>query len=155
MPNSFFDTNAIVKYYHSESGSDYVTSLLLAPSNVIFISDLSIIESISTFAKKVRTVEISSDIFKKIQQKLLGDIKSDTFIVEKLTRHHNLIAINLLNDYATKFSLRTLDALQLAAAKALSLRAYDLFFVGSDKKLIPVIEKENFKFINPEEFEKR
>lgn len=52
MPNYMLDTNALVKYYHEEAGSSKVKALIDDPQNPIFISDLSIVELISSLAKK-------------------------------------------------------------------------------------------------------
>jgi len=131
-------------------GSEFVNGLIQNSEYLIFISDLSIIETVSTLAKKVRTLEMSTHTFKKVQQKFLGDVATDVFIIEKLTYQHNFTAINLINKYTTQYGLRTLDALQLAAAKELSFRESKMIFISSDQKLLQIVEKEGFDFINPE-----
>jgi predicted nucleic acid-binding protein len=49
-----FDTNGLVKYYHPEVGSQRVQQIIDHSGNRIFISDLSIVELVSTLAKKTK-----------------------------------------------------------------------------------------------------
>ena len=155
MPKYFFDTNAIVKYYHIENGSEYINDLILNTSNIIFISNLSVVETISTFARKVRTNELAKSIFEKTQNKFFEDITANIFILKNLTHIHFQAALKLINIYATTYSLRTLDALQFAITKELQNNQSLDYFVSSDQKLINIIKEENIECINPEKFENK
>ncbi len=64
MLRFFFDTSALIKLYHQEEGTEAVDNLLSQGPSIIVISDLSLIEMVSAFAKKVRTQEITSGVFK-------------------------------------------------------------------------------------------
>ncbi|KPA16895.1 hypothetical protein MHK_002901 [Candidatus Magnetomorum sp. HK-1] len=61
-PIIFFDTSAIIKLYHDEDGTDDVLSIINSYDPSILISDLTKIEFVSAFAKKVRTNEITEEI---------------------------------------------------------------------------------------------
>jgi len=64
MPRLFFDTSALIKLYHEEEGTDIVDNILSQDrSAVIIISDITLIEMVSTFAKKVRTHVINEGTF--------------------------------------------------------------------------------------------
>lgn len=45
--NLFFDTSALVKYFHEEAGTDTVTGIITDPDNKIFVSELVRIEFLS------------------------------------------------------------------------------------------------------------
>ncbi len=55
MSDHFLDTSALVKHYHSEVGTPKVDLLWNTPGARLFVSRLGIVETVSTFAKKVRT----------------------------------------------------------------------------------------------------
>jgi hypothetical protein len=54
MANSFIDTSALVKYYHSEDGTQEVMQILEEPVSRHYISRLSLVETVSAFAVKFR-----------------------------------------------------------------------------------------------------
>ncbi|WP_165233349.1 type II toxin-antitoxin system VapC family toxin [Aquisphaera insulae] len=55
MARSFFDTSALVKHYHPESGATTVDRLIGEPGAELVISRLTLVETASVFAIKVRT----------------------------------------------------------------------------------------------------
>jgi len=56
----FFDTSAVIKIYHQETGSDRILPLFQG-GEAIVISELSKVEFVSTLHKKLRTGEITAD----------------------------------------------------------------------------------------------
>jgi len=64
MPLHFFDTSAISKHYHAETGTAKVDALLDLPNASQIISRLSVVELHSVFAKKVRIGELDQQIFR-------------------------------------------------------------------------------------------
>lgn len=40
----FFDTSALVKFFHEETGTELVTQLINNPQNEVWISELTIVE---------------------------------------------------------------------------------------------------------------
>jgi hypothetical protein len=63
MSRAYFDTSALVKNYHVESGTAQVQSILGAPGSESFISRLAAVEILSGFAGKVRTGHLSGTDF--------------------------------------------------------------------------------------------
>lgn len=55
MARYFFDTSALIKNYHVESGTAEVQRLLSESGSEIFISRLAWVETLSGFTTKVRT----------------------------------------------------------------------------------------------------
>ena len=67
MPRSFFDTSALVKHYHAEAGTDAVDRLIGEPGAEILIARLTLVETISVFAIKVRTGEFDAAEFARLR----------------------------------------------------------------------------------------
>ena len=145
-----FDTNGLVKYYHPEVGSQKVQHIIDNSSNRIFISDLSIIELVSSLAKKARMGDITIPAFRIARRKFFSDLKHGKFFMIMLTQKHGNDAIKFLVKYSTKRALRTLDALQLAIAIDLKKQKNLDTFVSSDDKLTKVVKLEKIVFLNPE-----
>jgi predicted nucleic acid-binding protein len=57
----FFDSSALVKLYHSETGTSVVDQIANTTGNLIRISRLTVAELTSAFAIKVRTQSISRE----------------------------------------------------------------------------------------------
>lgn len=144
------DTSGLIKYYTIEIGSKNVEAIINDSTNQIFISDLSIVELVSTLAKKVRMKAMGANGFHLARRRFFADIVANKFNVEMLRQEHGRSAINLLVKHATKRGLRTLDALQLAIAiDPKSRRGLD-GFVCADDKLAKIIKLEKIAFVDPE-----
>ncbi|MCI0664301.1 MAG: type II toxin-antitoxin system VapC family toxin [Acidobacteria bacterium] len=61
MPIYFFDTSALAKHYHQDTGTPKVDRILAEQGSRHFISRLSAIEIQSVFASKVRNQVITDD----------------------------------------------------------------------------------------------
>jgi predicted nucleic acid-binding protein len=58
--NLFFDTSALIKYFHPESGTVEVIELIENPVHQIWVSDLARIEFISALCRKLRRGDINN-----------------------------------------------------------------------------------------------
>ncbi|MGI6492660.1 MAG: type II toxin-antitoxin system VapC family toxin [Pelotomaculum sp.] len=58
--NLFFDTSALIKFFHEENGTEMVTDLATNPENVIHVSDLVRLEFISALYRRFRNKEIDA-----------------------------------------------------------------------------------------------
>jgi len=130
--NLFFDTSALVKYFHAESGSEDVIKLLDNYDNDIWVSEITAVEFSSTLNRRFRMGEISARALnlaikafeiKLTKEWILADIDSQVFATAK----------ELIHIYGKAQSLRTLDAIQLASFKC--LQEDELEFVLSDVAL--------------------
>ena len=144
----FADTSALVKRYIDEVGSGYVRSLLVAPDHIFYQSFLTPLEITSTFYRQHRTHALSAEEL--------------TLVLQAYTTHsHEEYALipyseDLMNTAAAliaRHPLRTLDAIQLAAA--LSLRAAlpagapPIIFLSADDRLMAVARREHLLAENP------
>jgi predicted nucleic acid-binding protein len=147
--NVFLDTNAVVKLYHQEAGTDNLTNFLTIHQGdlIITISDLTKIELHSTFLKRVRMKQIDLKTVYQVFDSFDNDTKM--FNVVEVNHEIKKFAISLLNSVAYKRSLRTLDAIQLSTA-IVSHQAVPIdHFATADKKLLK-IAKDYFPAFNPE-----
>jgi len=144
----FLDTSAIVKRYHSENGSDFIDKLFAEADAEFVISDISIIEFYSALSLKVRGGEIDEENFMSLRKLFSQDIKRGLYEVAEFTNTEKLESTKLLLKYAKKYSLKTLDAIQLSVVKSVN-RPEVKAVVCADKKFCKIIAFEDFSVINP------
>lgn len=56
--NLFFDTSALVKFFHEEEGTGAVTDLILDANNQVWSSELARLEFLSTVFRRFRNKEL-------------------------------------------------------------------------------------------------
>jgi uncharacterized protein len=141
MPRYFFDTSALIKLYHQEDGTERVDELVEKEQPTIVISDLTAVEMVSALAKKVRTQEITAETFYTAVAAFEQDVAA--FENHSTTLEIMLAARQLLKNRGLSDGLRTLDALQLAAA--LSAHKWEVLdlFIASDRRLTTVAKQES------------
>ena len=150
MAAFFFDTSALVKYYHVEAGTSAVLEIFAQEDRKIRISTPGLLEAWSAFAAKVRSGEIDRNTAGILRARLMLDIAAGELEVFTLSREHLELAGRLIGRHSFSIRLRTLDALQLAVAvdlKSLTLMDY---FVVADKALFEVARLEGLAALNPE-----
>lgn len=138
----FVDTSALVKFYYPEDDSEAIESLLLN-SEKIFICELASVELASALARKVRMKELSKKEKKLIWQAYNNDLLSTDVELIRLEETDYFKAAELIMNYGESESLRTLDALHLAAA----LRVSDALFLTADKTFQNVASKLGVKSV--------
>jgi len=111
----FLDSSALVKRYHEEEGSDSVRELFEADERS-WISELSLIEVISAFAKKVREGAIDKEDFPTIRDSFIADVAIGNFRICPLSEADMGFAQNILSTIGLESSVRTLDALIVSSA---------------------------------------
>jgi len=129
----FVDTSALVKYYYPERGSEEVEVLLLAAERV-FVSRLSIVEMASALAKKQRGGMIGEQAERRIWNAFQSDLRSDRVASVPLDEGLAAHASALVRDLGAREGLRTLDALQLAAA----MTRRQALFLSADQRLTKI-----------------
>lgn len=145
----FFDTNTLVKRYHKEKGTDVVDATF-DQEGIKIISDISVIEFFSAFAKKVRTGEISKEDFQVTIKEFAEDVLSGIIQVEEFGENEKRAATALIEKHGLSKNLRTLDSMQMAVMKKVGLANIDYVYCA-DQSFISILEQEGFLVINPEE----
>lgn len=108
----FFDTSALVKYYYEEQGSEFVTKLIQDERNEIIISEIAIIEFISSLYKKFRTKELTEENLEIAISEFR--LSLNDYIIEPFTSIVRENAEKLIGKYGKVNCIRTLDAMQLS-----------------------------------------
>ncbi len=141
--NLFFDTSALVKYFHYEIGTEQVYDLIDNSLHSIWILELARTEFLSALLKKYRTRHIDEI---QLQTAITGfEATVSQFHIEPLGHVVTQEANRLLKKYGKTDGLRTLDALQLGAFTLLADK--DWQFVVADKTLGYIAQCENHSVV--------
>ncbi len=100
----FFDTSALVKRYHHEKGTDAV-DIAFNQEGIRIISDVSVIEFFSAFAKKVRTGEITKEDFQVTIKEFAEDILSGVIQLEQFGENEKRTAATFIEKYGLSENL--------------------------------------------------
>jgi len=143
--NLFFDTSALIKFFHEEPGTAAVTDRITNPENVIHVSDLVRLEFISALYRRYRNKEIDG---RALDEAINGFYEEySQFHVEPLGHAVLQEAEELLIRYGKNHGLRTLDALHLATF--ILIKENNWVFVASDDNLISVAKAIGALTFNP------
>ena len=143
--NYFLDTLALVKYFHTEPGSEVVESIIDSQENEIWLLDLARIEFLCSLHRRFRDHDLSESDLSSAIEGFKDSINE--FHIEKTGTPVIEEAENLIEQYGKADGLRTLDALHLASFTLLA--GNDWIFVASDKKLCSVVKKMGYSILNP------
>jgi hypothetical protein len=150
MARSFFDTSALVKHDHAEAGTDTVDRLIGEPGAELLISRLTLVETISVFAIKVRTGEFHAAEFARLRALFAAHVARRRYQVFRLLNVHYDRARDLIVSHGLHRQIRTLDALQLSVALQLHQVAPIDQFVCADQQLCEIARLEGLAIVNPE-----
>lgn len=150
MARSFFDTSALVKHYHPEAGTVAVDRIIAEPGAELLIARLTLVETISAFAVKVRTGEYDAAEFARLRGLFATHVARRRYRVLRLLNVHSDRAQDLIKTHGLARQIRTLDALQLAVALHLHQTAPVDHFVCADQRLCDVATLEGLAVLNPE-----
>jgi predicted nucleic acid-binding protein len=148
MAHTFIDTSAFVKYSHREDGTQAVTRFLEEPGTRHYLSRLSVVETVSAFAVKFRLRQIDDRGFGDLRRRFYHDIGQGRFRVMPITTARYQEATQLIERHV-RIGLRTLDAIQLAVALALSHQGVIDQFVCADQRLCDTAIAEGLPVTNP------
>jgi predicted nucleic acid-binding protein len=150
MPHFFFDTSALIKHYHPETGTVTVDRIIAEPGAQLIIARLTLVETISAFAIKVRTGEFDAAEFARLRGLFATHVARRRYQVVRLLNVHYDRAQALIRNYGLARQIRTLDSLQLAVALHLHQTVPIDHFVSADQRLCEIAVLEGLVVINPE-----
>ena len=96
MPHYFFDTSALVKHYHTESGSLGVDQILGEAGSDYSVARLTLAEGLSVFAKKAWMGEISDADFDRLRLRFYADVRDRKVTPVRIFNVHFESAGNLI-----------------------------------------------------------
>ena len=88
MPLYFFDTSALIEHYHAEAGTDTVDRLIDEPGAGRLIARLTLVETVSVFALKVRTGEFDAAEFVRLRALFATHVARGRYQVFRLLNIH-------------------------------------------------------------------
>jgi predicted nucleic acid-binding protein len=157
VPPLYFDTSALVKYYHREAGSRWVEKAIGARQvtrtqtlNPVYLAEISIVETAAALAQLTRTGRITE----AVRNILFGQFLTD--VIERFqTIHVTRELVNSATALTQSHPLRGYDAVQLAVGvkldKALKADDIALVFVTSDQQLLSAAQEEGLETANPQD----
>ena len=151
MARYFFDTSALVKHYHSETGTDAVDRMIGEPGAELLIARLTLVETISVFAIKVRTGEFDALEFGRLRGLFATHLARRRYQVFRLLNVHFDRARDLIADHGLLRQIRTLDSLQLSVALHLHQTLAIDQFICADRRLCDIAVLEGLAVVNPEQ----
>jgi uncharacterized protein len=133
----FFDTSAIVKIYHQEEGSHKVINILNS-NELIFISELSVIEYYSVIYRKFRENLIDFVGLEKIVKRFEIDLINR---FELLQFNSDVVgkSKDVFRYVAKKMFVRSLDVIQIAFFKSY-LNERDIFITFDNRQELAINE---------------
>jgi len=143
--NLFFDTSALVKFFHEEEGTDMVTELILDGNNEVWISELGRLEFVSAVFRRFRNKELDEEQLNTAVESFENQIAG--FNIEPLGHAVLDQAELFIKKYGRTYGLKALDALHLGAFSLIFEN--DWFFAVADDSLCKVAEVIGFTTINP------
>jgi len=147
--NLYFETSALCRYYHVEQGSDRITQLVADAALKRVVSWLTVVESHSAFAQKVRVGTIDASDFEAFRERLAADISAGCWKVARVLRHHYDESVRLIETYGRKRRLRSLDALHLGIFIGLRRRGDAEKIVTADAIIEELATAEGLPVLNP------
>lgn len=146
----YLDTSALIKRYLNETGSQWIRDLTEPTAGHLFItSRLTTVEASSAFARRLHEGSVTPAEHAD---------NLDAFTEDRLTLYHLVELrsdnLDLARDLVLRQPLRTLDALQLAAALVVNrlfanLNLPSLIFLSADDHLLRIAQAEGLPTDNP------
>jgi predicted nucleic acid-binding protein len=150
MARYYFDTSALVKHYHAEAGTVTVDRLINESGAELLVGRLTLVETISVFATKTRTSELTALEFARLRALFATHVARRRYQVFRLLNVHYDVARDLIANHGLHRQIRTLDALQLSVALHLHKLVPIDRFVCADQRLCDISLREGLATLNPE-----
>lgn len=144
MTSLFFDTSALVKRYHAESGTDRVDELVEDTETHVIVSSLAVVETVSAFRRKYNIGDIDESEMLALVSAFFRE-SLDEFVIVSLEESRIRFSFDLILDD----DLRTLDSLQLSTGLVVSEEVGNVTFVTATEELASVASKRGLEVVNP------
>jgi predicted nucleic acid-binding protein len=147
---AYFDTSALLKQYVTETGSNWVrTHLSSATAPAVFTSQLTAVEAICAFARRLRDGTLLPADHATAVQAFDYDIAYRYTLLDVMP-----VTIDAARRLASLHPLRAYDAVQLATAWSLNRDLVNdgeapLTFICADDGLLTVAQAEGLRTDNP------
>ncbi len=150
----FLDTNALLKLYLPEIGSNWVRNAIVG--NQVSISELVLYESATVLRRRYLEGSLSLPQAQLLYTQI--ELNSQAYDIVELRSERQLERVVAISfSLAPTLRIRALDSMQLAAAEVAEEAANRLIppepfvFVSSDAQLLRVAQAQGFVTENPED----
>lgn len=145
----YLEPSALVKYYVTEPGSNWVRSLVDTEDHVLATAEITIAEISAALAIIARVGRIS----RRQRDELWGKFKRDFLIRYEVLPTHRMI-INHAAELCQKYPLRGFDAIHLASGLQLQetlaqQERMTITYVTGDDALVAAGQSEGLSVDNP------
>jgi predicted nucleic acid-binding protein len=142
----FLDSNAVVKYYVMEPGSDWVQNLVNANENICLLCAISMVEVASALAQLQRSSHLGKQRLRRIYTNFREDIRQGQFFTHAIDTK----TLDLAAEIALRYPLKGFDATQVASAiLAAEILDTDVIFISGDKQALHAALSEGLAIDNP------
>ncbi len=155
MDYIFLDTNAFMKLYLNEKGSNWLRTFVVGKQ--IFVSQLVLIESATTLGRLYREGRYTRNQADSLYAQIFQERLKYGLIPIGSARQIERVAFLAFN-LPTTLRLRALDGLHLVAAEIVQTKAKKenppaaFTFLSSDQQLLKVAQTQGFLIENPEDY---
>ena len=139
-----------MKHDRAEAGTDAVDRLIGEPGAETLIARLTLVETISVFAIKVRTGEFDAAEFARLRALFAAQVARRRYRVFRLLIVHYDRARDLIANLGLRRQVRTLDTLQQSVAIQIHRLAPIDQFVCADQRPCEIASLEGLAIVNPE-----
>lgn len=150
MTALFFDSSSLVKRYATETGTNWVFSLVRpAAGNRLYLARITGVEVIATLTKRMRVGSLTTNAAAKAVNRFEREFSNRYVLVETTPP-----IIRTAMDLAKRYTLRGYDAVQLASAlqadqDRTSVGGAPLTFISADNHLNIAAIAEGLTVDNP------
>lgn len=149
----YLDTSALLKFYVTETGSQWIDNLLTVPRPAIaFTSQLTIVEATCAFARRVREGTLTITDQTRLLTLFERDVVYKYDLIDVLP-----LTIKTACQLANRHPLRAYDAIQLATGWLINQELQrvgrpPLTFITADDRLLNIAQAEDLGTANPNHF---
>lgn len=150
MAALFFDSSALVKRYASETGTNWIFSLVRpSANNRLYLARITGVEVVAALTKRMRVGSLTAAQTAKAINRFEREFANRYLLIEV-----NAQIVQTAIDLAKKHTLRGYDAVQLAAAlqasqDRISVGGTPLIFISADNHLNAAAAGEGLAVDNP------
>jgi predicted nucleic acid-binding protein len=145
----FFDTSALIKRYLHEKGSARIRQLFQTAGAIFYQTFLTPLEISSAFYRQHREGQISIEQLSVLLRSYAAHSRREYLLVP-----YTESVVDLAQELIRRHPLRTLDAIQTAAAvhlrNSLPANSPPLVFLSADDRLVRTARQEGLRVENPE-----
>jgi len=143
---SYFDSNAVIKYYVVEPGTTWVRRLVNDTDNTCVVCEIAIAEVAAALSQIQRSKRFGRTFMQDAYARFRTDLQRAIFVGHSI----ELSTLDLAAQLALRHQLKGYDAIQLATAMQVrAILGVAITFVSGDAQVLRVAIAEGLLVDNP------